>query len=62
MNDCFMQPSLSTAVFGRVDLAGTLEPLARAGYRWIELSRRSSNRAACSDRAVSYTHLRAHET
>ena len=40
-----MQPSQSTTIFGRVDLSEALEPLARAGYRHIELSRKSWRRA-----------------
>ena len=45
MNDFFMQPSQSTTIFGRVDLSEAARPLARAGYRCVELSRKTTRRA-----------------
>ena len=47
MPDCFMQPCLSTTIFGRVELKDTLKPIADAGYKLIELSRKSAHRAEC---------------
>ena len=44
MNDAFLSPSQSTTIFKRVELCETLEPLAKAGYQVIELSRNSANR------------------
>jgi len=43
--DVFMKPCQSTTIFGRVDLCAALPPLAKAGYRLIELSRKTSRRA-----------------
>lgn len=36
-----LQPSLSTGIFGKRPLAEVVAPIARAGFRWIEISRRS---------------------
>ena len=40
-----MEPCLSTTIFGRVPLDQTLKPIAAAGFKLIELSRNSSERA-----------------
>lgn len=45
MNDFHMQPSQSTTIFGRVELSEVVGPLARAGYKSIELSSRTLKRA-----------------
>ena len=44
-NDFFMQPCLSTTMFGKIELGETLKPIADAGYRLIELSRKSFHRS-----------------
>ena len=36
-----LQPSLSTGIFRKRPLAEAVDPIARAGFRWIEISRRS---------------------
>lgn len=38
-----LQPSLSTGIFGKRPLAEVVGPIARAGFRQIEISRRSRN-------------------
>lgn len=45
VNDFLMQPSQSTTIFGRVELSEAVGPLARAGYRNIELSSRTLKRS-----------------
>lgn len=45
MNEFFLKPSQSTTIFGRVELSEALPPLAKAGYKIVELSRNSSKRA-----------------
>jgi len=43
--NAFLRPCQSTTIFGRVELADAVRPIAGAGYRWAELSRNSLNRA-----------------
>lgn len=40
-NDCSVKPCLSTTIFGKRPLADSLEPIVRAGYKYIEISRHS---------------------